>query len=154
MYMLYRMRKLGLSARVIEAGGGVGGTWYWNRYSGARCDTDTMEYSYSFDEDLQQEWQWPERYPTQLEILEYLNHVADRFDLRPDITFDTRVEAALFDEAASRWRVHTDDGGRAVIPFSDNGDRLSVRAQHSVHRRNGDLQRTHLPHRALAPRGT
>ncbi len=117
MYMLYRMRKLGLSARVIEAGSGVGGTWYWNRYPGARCDTDTMEYSYSFDEDLQQEWEWPERYPTQLEILEYLNHVADRFDLRPDITFDTRVEAALFDEAASRWRVQTDDGAELSAKF-------------------------------------
>ncbi|MCY3778797.1 MAG: NAD(P)/FAD-dependent oxidoreductase [Chloroflexi bacterium] len=110
MYMLYRMRKLGLSARVIEAGSGVGGTWYWNRYPGARCDTDTIEYSYSFDEDLQQEWEWPERYPTQPEILNYLNHVADRFDLRPDITFDTRVEAAIFDEAANRWRVQTGDG--------------------------------------------
>ena len=100
MYMLYRMRKLGLSARVIEAGSGVGGTWYWNRYPGARCDTDTLEYSYSFDEDLQQEWEWPERYPTQPEILKYLNHVADRFDLRRDIIFDTRVEAATYDEAA------------------------------------------------------
>ena len=110
MYMLYRMRKLGLSARVIEMGGGVGGTWYWNRYPGARCDTDTMEYSYSFDEDLQQEWQWPERYPTQPEILEYLNHVADRFDLRPDITFNTRVASAIFDEGSNRWQVQTDDG--------------------------------------------
>ena len=110
LYMLHRMRQLGLSTRVIEAGGGVGGTWYWNRYPGARCDTDTMEYSYSFDEDLQQEWEWPERYPTQPEILAYLNHVADRFDLRADITFSTRVEAAIFDEASDRWRVRTDDG--------------------------------------------
>ena len=117
MYMLYRMRELGLSARVIEAGGDVGGTWYWNRYPGARCDTDTMEYSYSFDEDLQQEWEWPERYPTQPEILEYLNHVADRFDLRPDITFNTRVEAAIFDEATNRWHVHTDDGAELSAQY-------------------------------------
>ena len=110
MYMLYRMRKLGLSTRVIEMGSGVGGTWYWNRYPGARCDTDTMEYSYSFDEDLQQEWEWPQRYPTQPEILEYLNHVADRHELRSDIAFDTRVEAAVFDEASKRWQVQTNDG--------------------------------------------
>ena len=109
LYMLYRMRQLGLLTRVIEAGGGIGGTWYWNRYPGARCDTDTIEYSYSFDEDLQQEWEWPERYPTQPEILNYLNHVADRFDLRRDITFNTRVETAIFDETSSRWHVVTDD---------------------------------------------
>lgn len=111
LYMLYRMRALGLSAQVIEAGGGVGGTWYWNRYPGARCDTDTIEYSYSFDEDLQQEWEWPERYPTQPEILNYLNHVADRFELRKDIRFNTRVESAAFDETTERWQVGTDDGG-------------------------------------------
>ena len=117
MYMLYRMRNLGLSASVIEAGSGVGGTWYWNRYPGARCDTDTLEYSYSFDEDLQQEWEWPERYPTQPEILKYLNHVADRFDLRRDITFDTRVEAAIYDEAARRWRITADDGAEMSAQF-------------------------------------
>ena len=117
MYTLYRMRKLGLSARVIEMGSGVGGTWYWNRYPGARCDTDTLEYSYSFDEDLQQEWEWPERYPTQSEILEYLNHVADRFDLRPAITFNTRVEAAIFAEATRRWQVQTDDGAELSAQY-------------------------------------
>ena len=79
MYALYKMRELGLTARVIEAGSGVGGTWYWNRYPGARCDTDTMEYSYSFSEELQQEWEWPERYPTQPEILKYLQRVCLRF---------------------------------------------------------------------------
>ena len=117
LYMLYRMRRLGLSVRVIEAGGGVGGTWYWNRYPGARCDTDTIEYSYSFDEDLQQEWEWPERYPTQPEILNYLNHVADRFDLRRDIRFDTRVEAANYDETTSRWRIATDDRAKYSAQF-------------------------------------
>ena len=117
MYMLYRARRLSLSVRVIEAGGDLGGTWYWNRYPGARCDTDTLEYSYSFDEDLQQEWEWPERYPTQPEILKYLNHVAERFDLRKDIAFSTRVESAIFDEAASRWQVATDDGAELSAQF-------------------------------------
>ena len=108
MYMLHRLRGLGLSARVFEAGNGVGGTWYWNRYPGARCDVESMEYSYSFSHELQQEWQWTERYATQPEILRYLNHVADRFDLRRDIQFDTRVTAARFDEATGRWTVETD----------------------------------------------
>jgi cyclohexanone monooxygenase len=117
LYMLYRMRQLGLSTRVIEMGGDLGGTWYWNRYPGARCDTDTMEYSYSFDEDLQQEWEWPERYPTQPEILAYLEHVAERFDLRRDIQFSTKVEAATFDEARKGWRIRCDDGAQLGARF-------------------------------------
>ena len=110
LYMLHRARGLGLSVRVLEAGGGVGGTWYWNRYPGARCDVESMEYSYQFSDELQQEWQWSERYASQPEILEYLNHVADRFDLRRHIPFDTRVEEAIFDETTDRWTVRTDDG--------------------------------------------
>ncbi len=116
-YMLYRMRELGVSVRVIEMASDVGGTWYWNCYPGARCDTDTTEYSYSFCEELQQEWEWPERYPTQPEILLYLNHVVDRFDLRPDIDFDTRVDEASFDESVGRWRVRTDDGVELSAQF-------------------------------------
>jgi cyclohexanone monooxygenase len=85
MYMLHRARGLGLAARAFEAGSGVGGTGYWNRYPGARCDVESMEYSYQFDEALQQEWRWSERFATQPEILRYANHVADRFDLRKDI---------------------------------------------------------------------
>ncbi len=108
LYMLHRMHETGRSARVIEAGGDVGGTWYWNRYPGARCDVESMEYSYSFDEDLQQEWEWKERYSAQSEIEEYAQHVADRFDLRKDIQFDTRVTSAHYDEAAQRWTVTTD----------------------------------------------
>src|SRR5262249_35555740 len=81
-YALHRLRGLGLSARVFEAGDGVGGTWYWNRYPGARCDVESMDYSYSFSDELQQEWHWTERYASQPEILRYINHVADRFDLR------------------------------------------------------------------------
>src|SRR3712207_4607108 len=112
LYMLYRLRSLGLSARVYEAGGGVGGTWYWNRYPGARCDVESLDYSYSFSEELEQEWDWTERYPSQPEILKYANHVADRFDLRRDIRFETRVTSAEYDEAAGRWLVETDRGDR------------------------------------------
>ena len=110
LYMLHRLRCMGLRVQVIEAGSDVGGTWFWNRYPGARCDVESMEYSYSFSEDLQQEWNWTERYATQPEILKYINHVADRFDLRRDVLFNTRVSSALFDEATSRWTVTTQSG--------------------------------------------
>jgi cyclohexanone monooxygenase len=116
-YMLHRLRGLGLSARVFEAGDGVGGTWYWNRYPGARCDVESMDYSYSFSDELQQEWRWTERYASQPEILRYINHVVDRFDLRRDITLRTRVTAALFDEATARWTVSTDRGPRVSARF-------------------------------------
>jgi cyclohexanone monooxygenase len=117
LYLLYRLEKLGLSAIAIEAADSVGGTWYWNRYPGARCDIESMSYSYSFSEELQQEWQWTERFPSQPEILEYLNHVADRFDLRRHIRFNTRVTAAHFDEASNRWTVDTDSGDRIDAQF-------------------------------------
>src|ERR1700730_7251728 len=110
MYMLHRLRKQGMTARVYEQGDGVGGTWYWNRYPGARCDVESMQYSYSFSEELQQEWSWTERYPSQTEILSYINQVADRFDLRKDIQLQTRVTAAHYDETADRWRIGTDRG--------------------------------------------
>jgi cyclohexanone monooxygenase len=117
MYMLYRLRKLGLSARVYEAGTGVGGTWYWNRYPGARCDVESMQYSFSFSEELQQEWNWTERYPQQGEILRYMNHVADRFDLRRDIQFETRVTRAAYDEVNRRWTVETDRGDKVSARY-------------------------------------
>jgi len=110
MYMLHKARGMGLRARVFEAGDGVGGTWYWNRYPGARCDVESMEYSYQFSDDLQQEWHWTERFAPQPEILRYANHVADRFDLRTDIRFETRVQSAQFDESSARWTVRTDRG--------------------------------------------
>jgi cyclohexanone monooxygenase len=110
MYMLHKIRQLGMSVTVIERGSGVGGTWYWNRYPGARCDVESMSYSYSFSEELQQEWVWPHRYATQPDILRYANHVADRFDLRRDILFDTTVTKAEYDEAEKRWTVRSDDG--------------------------------------------
>jgi cyclohexanone monooxygenase len=119
MYMLHKLRGQGLSARVYEQGGDVGGTWYWNRYPGARCDVESMQYSYSFSEELQQEWNWSERYAPQPEILRYANHVADRFGLRSDIQLDTRVDRAEFDESSNTWAVTTSDGktvtGRYVV---------------------------------------
>ena len=117
LYMLHRLRGLGFTAVVLEAGGGVGGTWYWNRYPGARCDVESMEYSYQFSQALQQEWEWSERYSAQPEILRYVNHVADRFDLRRDVRFNTRVRSATFDEAAGRWNVETEDGLQVTAAF-------------------------------------
>jgi cyclohexanone monooxygenase len=117
MYMLHRLRGQGFSVRVYEQGDGVGGTWYWNRYPGARCDVESMQYSYSFSEELQQEWDWSERYAPQPEILKYANHVADRFDLRRDIEFSTRVERAVFDENTNRWSVATSQGNTVTASF-------------------------------------
>jgi len=111
LYMVHRARGMGLSVRAVEAGGGVGGTWYWNRYPGARCDVESMEYSYQFSDELQQEWEWTERYASQPEILAYANHVADRFDLRRDIQFNTRIVSAIYDETADRWTLRTDTSG-------------------------------------------
>ncbi|KQW69953.1 cyclohexanone monooxygenase [Methylibium sp. Root1272] len=117
LYALHLLRKKGLSVRVYEAGDGIGGTWYWNRYPGARCDIESIEYSYSFDEQLQQEWDWPARYADQADILKYINHVADRFDLRRDIQLETRVESAHFDEKSSRWTVTTNRGETVSAQF-------------------------------------
>ena len=120
LYMLHKLRnEMGLTARVIEAGGGVGGTWWWNRYPGARSDSDSYIYGFMFDEDLWKEWRWTERYPEQHEVRAYLEHVAQRYDLLRDITFNTRVQSATFDEHTDRWRVETDTGE-------------SVQAQHLI----------------------
>jgi len=110
LYAIHRLRGLGLKVRAYEAGSGIGGTWFWNRYPGARCDVESLEYSYSFSDELQQEWKWPERYGTQPEILRYINHVADRFDLRRDVQLDTRIVSALFDSGANRWVLRTQEG--------------------------------------------
>ena len=117
LYMLYRLRALGFSARIYEAADGVGGTWFWNRYPGARCDVESLEYSYSFSEEVQQEWQWTERYASQPEILRYLNYVADRFDLRRDIQFDTRVTSVVFAETSNRWTIRTDQGDQVRAKY-------------------------------------
>jgi cation diffusion facilitator CzcD-associated flavoprotein CzcO/acetyl esterase/lipase len=117
LYMLYRLRALGFSTKVIESADDVGGTWYWNRYPGARCDIESIDYSYSFDPELEREWQWSERYATQPEILRYLGHVADKHDLRRDIRFSTKVESAHWDENARLWEVRTDRGDRLRCRF-------------------------------------
>jgi cyclohexanone monooxygenase len=117
LYMLHKARALGLDALVLDAAPSVGGTWYHNRYPGARVDIQSVEYSYSFDEALQQEWHWTERYASQPELLRYANHVADRFALRSGIRLNTRLVAAAWDEAARRWKAETHDGGRYAARF-------------------------------------
>jgi cyclohexanone monooxygenase len=117
LYMLHRLRESGYRVRVYEAGDGVGGTWYWNRYPGARCDAESLAYSYSFAPELDQEWEWSERYATQPEILRYAEHVADRFDLRRDIRFERRVTSAHYRETDDLWTVTTAAGDRACAPL-------------------------------------
>jgi cyclohexanone monooxygenase len=117
LYAHHKLRAMGLSVIGFEQAPEVGGTWFWNRYPGARCDVESLDYCYSFSDALLEEWRWSERFATQPEILRYVNHVADRFDLRRDITFDARVTAARYDEAANRWTVETDRGDVAVCQF-------------------------------------
>ena len=118
LYQLHKLRdELGLSARVLEVAGGAGGTWYWNRYPGARCNSESYYYSYSFSSALEQEWNWTERYADHAEIRRYLEHVAERFDLLRDIQFDTRVVGARFQEVARRWSVQTDRGEQFTAQF-------------------------------------
>ncbi len=117
LHMLHQARGLGLSARVLEAAADVGGVWNWNRYPGARCDVESLQYSYSFSSELEQEWMWTEKYAAQPEILRYIQHVADRFDLRRDITFNTRVQAAMFDERTGLWDLRTDTGLAASAQY-------------------------------------
>ncbi len=117
MYLLRKLRTMGLSAVVFEAGTDVGGTWYWNRYPGARVDVESLAYSYSFDPDMEQDFEWQERYPTQPEILRYAQYVADRFDLRKDIVFRTRVAAAHYDEDSRTWSVRTEHEDAVTARF-------------------------------------
>ena len=117
LYSLYRLRERGMSARVFETGTDVGGTWYWNRYPGARCDVESLQYSYSFSPELRKEWTWSERYGGQPEILRYIKHVADRFDLRRDIKFNTRVVSAVFNDDTNLWTVETNQGDVVLATF-------------------------------------
>src|SRR5258708_3523270 len=108
LYAIHRLRGLGLKVRAYEAGSGVGGTWFWNRYPGARCDVESLEYSYGFSDELQQEWKWPERYGTQPEILRYINHVTERSELSRDVQLNTRIVSAAFDSTVGEWTLTTD----------------------------------------------
>ena len=112
LYALHRVRNLGLTVHVFDSGDGIGGTWYWNRYPGARCDVESLEYSYQFSPELQQDWEWTERYASQPELLRYLNHVADRFSLRSKIQLSTRIDSAHLDERGPHWILHTATGDR------------------------------------------
>ncbi len=117
LYLLHRMRALGLSVRVLEAGDGLGGTWYWNRYPGARCDVQSLDYSYSFDHELDEQWQWSEKYATQPEILRYLEHVATKHDLYRDLEFSTRVDSARWNDADSTWSIQTSKGEHVTCRY-------------------------------------
>src|SRR5690625_3288645 len=157
LYALHRLRGDGLSVRVFEAADGVGGVWYWNRYPGARCDVESVDYSYSFDNQLQQDWDWTEKYATQPELLRYLNHVADRFELRRDISFGTRVTDMTLDEATLRWRVSTHAGevvtarfcvlavgplSNANIPAIDGLESFAGQTYHTAHWPHGGVDFT------------
>src|SRR6478736_8459382 len=107
LYLLHRLRKAGLTTVVLEEARDVGGTWYWNRYPGARCDIQTIDYSYTFDPELESVWKWSEKYATQPEILRYLGFVTDRYDLRRDIRFGTKVTSATWDDKTARWELAT-----------------------------------------------
>ena len=154
LYSLYQMRRLGLTAHAFEAGSGLGGTWYWNRYPGCRCDIESLEYSYSFSPELEQEWHWPDRYGTQPQILEYIEHVADRFDLRKDVTLNTRVVSAHFDSASQRLDNHhgprrRDLRSRYVIMATGNLSTPRVPEFAGL----AELQGRLVPHGHVAPRG-
>jgi cyclohexanone monooxygenase len=156
--LLHRLRELGLSVVVLEQATGVGGTWFWNRYPGARCDIESMTYSYSWSRELEQDWTWTERYAAQPEILRYIEHVADRFDLRRDIRFSTRVAEAAFDEADARWSITTDGGDRVSAGFLIMATGcLSVPRVPDIpglHRFAGEMHHTGLwPHRGVEVAG-
>ena len=153
LYAIHRLRKLGLKVRAYEAGSGVGGTWFWNRYPGCRCDVESMEYSYSFSNELQQEWQWPERYGTQPEILRYVNHVADRFDLQARYSAQHAHPLGRLqqqDQHVDAQDRQRRDHHRALL---HHGDRQSLDAAHAEHSGSEELQGQVVPHGAVAPRG-
>lgn len=121
LYMLYQLREAGYTTQVYESAAGVGGVWYWNRYPGARCDSESICYNYTFSEELFKEWTWSSRFPEQPEVLKYLNFVADKFNLRPNIQFNTRVTSASYDEKTNRWHIHTDQGDRVTAKYFITG---------------------------------
>ena len=154
LYMLHRLRQLGFSATVLESADDVGGTWYWNRYPGARCDIPTIDYTYRFDPELETEWTWSEKYATQPEILRYLQHVADKHDLRRDIQFSTRVDVGdVGRRRVAAGTITTDHGDDCHVPLLRDGHRLPVAAEGRRHRRRRALRRRGVLHEPLAARG-
>ena len=153
LYALYRLRGLGFSARVLERGSGVGGTWFWNRYPGARCDIESVDYCYSFSEELLDEWTWTERYAAQPEILRYLNHVADRFDLRRDIQLDTEVRVGALRRRRRPLGGHHQAAGALHRPLVRHGGRLPVDDQAPGLRGPRRVRGRLVPHRPVAGRG-
>ena len=150
LYLLHRLRKAGFSAVALDEAGDVGGTWYWNRYPGARCDIQTIDYSYTFDPELEKAWTWSEKYATQPEILRYLGFVADRYDLRRDIRFDTKVTAATWDENGRALAAHHQQRRAGLLPPLHHGHRLPLRAKAAGDRRRQGFQGRGLFHRPLA----
>ena len=152
LYQLYRLRELGLRVLVLEAGTGVGGTWYWNRYPGARFDSESYSYGYSFSPELLDEWDWGEHFAGQPETLRYLNHVADKFDLRRDIQFRSRVASAHYQDDGAPLGYHARGRQTLSRALPDHRDRPALGADHAAHPGRGQLQRPVLPHRAVAAR--
>ncbi|KUF32760.1 MULTISPECIES: NAD(P)/FAD-dependent oxidoreductase [unclassified Lysinibacillus] len=151
LYMLHQLRSKGFSTIVCEAGDGVGGVWYWNRYPGARCDIESIYYNYTFSKELYEEWTWTSRFPEQAEILRYLNYVADRFQLRTDIQFNTRVTAAHFDEERHKWIVYLNDGQHILAKYFITGigclSAANVPNIHGLQQFSGNWYHTgHWPH--------
>ena len=152
LYQLYKLRELGLRVRVFEAASGVGGTWYWNRYPGARFDSESWTYGYSFSKELLDEWDWSEHFAPQPETERYLNHVADKFDLRRDIQFNSRVASAHYHEDTRSWDITLEDGTRCHDAVFDHRDRHPVGGDHAEHSRRRHLRRPFLPHPSTGPR--
>ena len=153
LYMLHRLRQLGLTTRVLEAADDVGGTWYWNRYPGARCDIPTTDYTYSFDPELEKAWTWSEKYATQPEILRYARFVAERYDLRRDIEFRTRVAAARWDPAIERWHVRTATDETIRCRYYVMATGCLSQPKTIGHRGGRSLRGRGLLHQPLAARG-
>ena len=154
LYSIHRLRnESGLTVQAFENAGDVGGTWYWNQYPGARSDTEVNAYCYSFDKELFHEWKWTERYPRQEEIWSYLKHVADRYDLRRSIQFDTQVETATWEDETSRWTVTTGRRQDLACAVPGRGGRAAVSDEDPALRGSGAVPGRDPPHRPLAPGG-
>ena len=152
LYQLYRLRELGLTVRVFEAGTGVGGTWYWNRYPGARFDSESWTYGYSFSQELLDEWDWEEHFAGQPETERYLNYVADKFDLRRDIQFKTRVDRRALPEDTRSWDITLDDGRRYTDPLPGHRGRRAVGGDDAEHSRRRELSRASRCHTHYWPK--